>query len=67
MTPPQIHLSPRRSEGTAWLVALEQADHRLAKPHNMLKTCNGVDNLVYEPGVTGHKSELMMSPASRPA
>jgi len=24
-----------------------------------------VDNLVDEPGVTGHKSELMMSPASR--
>jgi len=27
--------------------------------------CNEVDNLVDEPGVTGHKSELMMSPASR--
>src|SRR5262245_1380464 len=27
--------------------------------------CNEVDNLVHEPGVTGHKSELMMSPASR--
>src|SRR5438874_12414641 len=27
--------------------------------------CNEVDNLVHEPGVTGHKSELMTSPASR--
>jgi len=26
-------------EGTAWKVELEQADHRLAKPHNML-FCN---------------------------
>ena len=51
-------------EGTAWMVELEQADHRLAKPHNML-ICNEVHNLVYEPGVTGHKSEVMMSPASR--
>jgi hypothetical protein len=24
--------------------------------------CNEVDNLVDEPGVTGHKSELMMRP-----
>jgi len=53
-------------EGTAWKVELEQADHRLAKPHNML-FCNEVDNLVYVPSVTGQKSELMMSPASRPA
>lgn len=25
--------------------------------------CNEVDNLVDEPGVAGHKSEMMMSPA----
>jgi hypothetical protein len=53
------------SEGTAWIVELEQADHRLGKPHNILKTYDEVDNLVHEPGLTGHKSELMMSPASR--
>jgi hypothetical protein len=51
-------------EGTAWMVEFEQADQRFAKPHNML-ICNEVYNLVYEPGVTGHKSEVMMSPASR--
>ena len=32
MTPPENVLSPR-SEGTAWIVELEQADHRLPKPH----------------------------------
>ena len=31
----------------------------------MARLCNEVDNLVDEPGVTGHKSELMMSPASQ--
>jgi hypothetical protein len=51
-------------EGTAWIAELEQAHQRLAKPHNMV-FCNEVDNLVHEPGVTGHKSEVMMSPASR--
>jgi hypothetical protein len=50
-------------EGTAWIVELERTTHRLAKP--IADECNEVDNLVDEPGVTGHKSELMKSPASR--
>jgi hypothetical protein len=68
MTPPESHRSPRgRGHGLA--VELERADHRLAnsKTHTKMLISNEAERLVYEPGFAGHKSELMMSPASRPA
>ncbi len=63
-TTPESPLPSPFGEGTTWVVELEQADHRLAKPHKML-ICNEVGHLVHEPGVTGQQSEVMMSPASR--
>ena len=46
-------------------VTLERADHRLAKSKTDTKMLisNEAERLVYEPGLAGQKSEVMMSPA----
>jgi hypothetical protein len=46
-------------------VTLERADHRLAKSktHTKMLISNEAERLVYEPGLAGQKSEVMMGPA----
>ena len=47
-------------------VTLERADHRLAKSktHTKMLISNEAERLVYEPGLAGQKSEVMMSELS---
>ena len=63
-TPQSLEPEPK-GEGTACLVALEYADHRLARPRTLQQVGNEVESLVEKPGLAGHKSVVMMSPASR--
>jgi hypothetical protein len=53
-----------QSEGTAWLVGSSNLITDWPGRTRML-FCNEVDNLVTKPSLAGHKSEKMMSPASR--
>lgn len=64
-TPESIWPLPK-GEGHVLAIALERADHRLAKSktHRMLIS-NEADRLVYEPGLAGQKSEVITSPVSR--
>ena len=66
MTPPQSQSGPAEGRGHGWALALKRADDRLAKSktHTKMLIPNEAERLVYEPRLAGHKSEVMMSPAS---
>ena len=68
MTPPQSHTAPAEGRGHG-LPGRDRGnlspDSVKSNTHEKLLITNEASRLVYEPGVTGHKSEVMMSPASR--
>jgi hypothetical protein len=66
---PESVRPPPKGEGTAWPSRSSELNHRLAKSktHTKMLISNEAERLVYEPGLAGQKSEVMMSPASRSA
>jgi hypothetical protein len=69
MTPPQSQFGPcGRARGTVWPSrSSELITDSPSRRHTKMLTPNEADRLVYEPGLAGHKSEVMTSPASRSA